>query len=232
MSYDVVLFDLDHTLFDSVASEREAYGVALSGAGVEDPGRHFDQYHLINTALWGAVERGEISVETLRVRRFVELAVAIDAGYDAASVADVFSEQLGSCGAMYPGAVELLGRLRGLVQLGLVTNGVSSTQRARIERGEVADFFDAVAVSSELGVAKPSPVIFDHVLGELGSPNRSSVLMVGDSLTSDIAGAHNSGLDSCWFNPDRRSHTGPHEPHHEVASLDTVEGIVRGCRHS
>ena len=70
MRYDTLLFDLDHTLLDSYASEQAAFRAAMAGAGLEDPHRYFPEYERINHALWAAVERGEIGPEDVRVTRF------------------------------------------------------------------------------------------------------------------------------------------------------------------
>ncbi|MDG2263272.1 MAG: YjjG family noncanonical pyrimidine nucleotidase [Actinomycetota bacterium] len=227
MGYSCVLFDLDHTLFDSDASERDAYSGAVGGAGVDDPSSIFERYVEINRGLWRQLEAGTIDLERLRVQRFEDLAEHAGIEYDAALVADHYSELLGSCGQLYEGSRPLLDQLRGQVQLGLVTNGVSSTQRARLARTGIADVFDAVVVSGEFGSAKPGRAIFEEVFRQLGEPTRAEVLMVGDSLSSDIAGAAAAGVDSCWFNPlgvvaDAELFT------HQVSSLGDVALLALG----
>ena len=196
--------DLDHTLFDSDASERDAYAAAVGAAGVDDPASIFDVYVEINRGLWRQLEAGSIDLERLRVQRFEELADRAGVDYDAETVADNYSELLGSCGELYTSARPMLERLHGEVTLGLVTNGVSSTQRARLARTEIAHMFEAVIVSGEFGSAKPGRAIFDEMFRMLGEPSRSETLMIGDSLTSDIAGAFAAGIDSCWVQPSSR----------------------------
>ena len=225
--YTCVLLDLDHTLFDSDASERDAYAGAVGAAGVADPGSLFDLYVEINRGLWRRLEAGTIDLERLRVQRFEELADRAGVEYDAEMVADHYSELLGSCGQLYERSRPLLDALRGRVQLGLVTNGVSSTQRARLDRTGIADVFDAVVVSGEFGSAKPGRAIFEEAFRLLGEPQRAATLMVGDSLSSDIAGATNAGIDSCWFNP-RGSAADGAAFTHEVSSLDEVALLVLG----
>ena len=108
--------------------------------------------------------------------------------------------------------------------VGLVTNGIGEVQRARIDRTGIEPLLAAVAISGELGVSKPSPAIFDWILSEMNVTDRAGVLMIGDSLTSDIAGARAAGIRSCWFNP-AAIHT--KEPvDHSVATLAELERIV------
>jgi FMN phosphatase YigB (HAD superfamily) len=86
-------------------------------------------------------------------------------------------------------------------RLALITNGLHDVQRPRLENSPIRDFFEMVAISEEIGAAKPDPRFFDYVLQKIGNPSRSDVLVIGDSLTSDIQGGMNAGLDTCWYNP-------------------------------
>lgn len=226
--YTALLFDLDHTLLDSDASEARAFDHALTTAGVADPDRHRPAYQAINRALWDRVERGELTANEVRTARFAQLAAAngLDASPDA--LADSFAAGLGAFGDLYPGVRDVLDALAALpgVALALVTNGLSEVQRARIARLELTAYFDVVAISSELGVAKPAPAIFEHVLAGLGPVPRDAALMVGDSLSSDIQGGRNAGIATCWYNPQRR--TGGHGlVDHDIAALDELLALVR-----
>jgi 2-haloacid dehalogenase len=229
MPYTVLLLDLDHTLLDSDASERLAFEHAMVSAGVADPGGHFAAYDAINRALWARVERGEIRATDVRVQRFAQLiaAIGIDASPDA--LADAYASGLGAHGELYPGVREVLDALDAepSVSLALVTNGLSDVQRARIERLGIGRYFDAIAISSELGTAKPAPAIFEFALAALGGPARASALMVGDSLTSDIQGGRNAGIATCWYNPHRRACDRDDLVDHEIATLEALLAIVR-----
>jgi HAD superfamily hydrolase (TIGR01549 family) len=113
------------------------------------------------------------------------------------------------------------------VSLALVTNGLSDVQRARIERLGLGRYFDAIAISSELGSAKPAPAIFEFALAGLGAPARATALMVGDSLTSDIRGGRNAGIATCWYNPHRRPCDQDGLVDHEIATLDALLDVLR-----
>lgn len=229
MRYTALLLDLDHTLLDSDASEQLAFERAMAGAGVADPGGYFPAYDAINRALWARVERGEIRATDVRAQRFAQLiaATGIDASPD--GLADAYASGLGACGELYPGVREVLEALDAepSVSLALVTNGLSEVQRVRIDRLGLGRYFDAIAISSELGIAKPAAAIFEFALAALGGPARTAALMVGDSLTSDIQGGRNAGIATCWYNPHRRTCDRDDLVDHEIATLDAVLALVR-----
>ncbi len=225
--YPTVLLDLDHTLFDSDESERQAFRRALAAEGVEEPERHLDAYVHINTALWASVERGERSALDVKVRRFAELVDACAVDADPQRLADEFVAGLGACGELYPGAAHALDALAGAATLALVTNGLSEVQRSRIDRLDIGAFFATVLISGEVGVAKPSTAFFDLAFERLGGPDRAGALVVGDSLSADIAGGTAYGVATCWYNPHGR-HAGSHPIDHEIARLDELPALVRG----
>ena len=200
MAYSVVLFDLDHTLLDSAASERIAFAETLRAAGVTDPGEYFARYVAINRALWCDVERDLITPNDLRVSRWIEFveATAIDA--DPELLANDYVRGLGANGELYPGARATLNRLHTRVRMALVTNGIGEVQRSRISRLGIARYFEFIAISGEVGTSKPGSEIFDITFAGLGWPDKSDVLMVGDSLSSDIRGGERYGVATCWIN--------------------------------
>ena len=227
--YTALLLDLDHTLLDSEASEALAFEHALASAGVAEPRQYLPVYDRINRALWARVERGEIGATQVRTARFAQLIAetGIAASFDA--VADAFAFGLGAYGELYPGAREVLDALvaEPHISLALVTNGLSDVQRTRIARLGLGRYFQVIAISSELGMAKPAPAIFEFALAGLGTPARTSALMVGDSLTSDIQGGRNAGIATCWYNPQRRPSSGDGLVDHEIAVLDGLLALVR-----
>jgi len=228
MRYTALLLDLDHTLLDSDASEALAFEHALASAGVVDPARHLPAYNQINRALWAQVERGEITTAHLRTARFAQLLDASQIDASPTALADAFTHGLGAYGDLYPGVRDVLDALAAepTISLALVTNGLSDVVRARIARLDLARYFRAIAISSELGTAKPAPAIFEHALTGLGSPARHAALVVGDSLSSDIQGGRNAGLATCWYNPQRRP-GGDSLVDHEIATHEALLALVR-----
>lgn len=227
MRYPVVLFDLDHTLLDSDASERAAFDLTMRSIDVEPTGEVFSVYHQLNQALWRQVESGAMNPNDVKVRRFEQLLDALGSSGDPVEMGATFVRGLADNGDLYAGARELLERLQGRARLAMVTNGIGAVQRGRIERLDLTKYFDAVSISGELGMAKPGPAIFDHTLDGLGVDDRASVVMVGDSLASDVAGGINAGIDTIWFNP-RAEQADDVVPTHDVISLGAVGDLVDG----
>ncbi len=226
--YRTVLFDFDHTLFDSDASELAAFNTTMLSFGVADPMQFFESYRGINATLWQSVEAGRMRPEEVGVTRFEQLATLAGIDADPLDMATTYIREMGNNGELYPGALELLDRLAGQATLAMVTNAIGTVQRPRIERLGLADYFAAVVISSEVGVSKPHPGIFEAAFAELGSPEPHSTLMVGDSLTSDIQGGVNAGLDTCWYNPHRKASGAEPAYTYEISHISGLEPIVAG----
>ena len=226
MSYSTVLLDLDHTLLDSDASEASAFDVTLTNAGVRNPESHFPAYDCINKNLWAAVERGEMTPDEVKVRRFEQLCDEIGIEAQPEEMAAIFVEGLANEGELYPGTRDVLEELAAITRLAMITNGLSYVQRTRIERLQLGPYLAAVAISAEIGAAKPHTQIFDVIFEALGQPDRRSVLIVGDSLSSDMQGGWNYGIDTCWFNPAGTYNDRPDVVTHEITTLGELVAIV------
>ncbi|MCH1513204.1 MAG: YjjG family noncanonical pyrimidine nucleotidase [Acidimicrobiales bacterium] len=226
MQFEAVLFDLDYTLFDSEASEREALDKTLLASGIEPNEITLEMYRTINHALWKSLEREEIELERLRVKRFEDLAAQLQLVADPLTLADDYTTNLGLCGLFYPEAEPTLQQVGEKVKVGLITNGVSETQRSRLVLHDFEKYFDAIVVSGEFGIAKPNQAIFQEALRLLALKPEDRVLMVGDSLSSDMAGANLSGLSTCWYNPKNTDCPKNIKIDYVIHSLDEVLEIL------
>jgi 2-haloacid dehalogenase len=225
MHYTTLLFDLDHTLFDSDAAEAAAFDDTLRLVGAADPSAYFDTFSAINVDLWAKVESGELSPNDVRHLRFQQLIAVTDLEADAAEMGDRYVWGMGSNGDLYPGTREVMDSLDGSVTLALITNGIGEVQRMRIDRLGIDHYFDAVVISGEVGGAKPGTDIFDIVFEQLGGPDKETALIIGDNLGSDIQGGINYGIDTCWFNPHGRDSNGLSVTH-EIAELSELLAIT------
>lgn len=228
MPYSTVLLDLDHTLLDSDESEADAFAHTMRLAGVADHEPLLDTYRRINLAMWEQVESGTLAANDVRTKRFEEFNRLVGVDADPTLMGEAFVEGLGASGGLYPGARDLLEAVGATAVLGMVTNGISDVQRARIARLGIERFFDAIVISSEVAASKPGAAIFDIAFERLGRPDRSSTVMVGDSLTSDMAGGHAYGIATCWYNPLGRDPVVDFELDHVIADLGDVVDVVSG----
>lgn len=203
MTYTWFLFDADGTLFDYDKSEPVALANTFAQFGCAFDVTYLDAYHTINDQLWRDFERGTIEQERIKVLRFERLfnAIGLAGAPDVMAFSARYLENLGNCTALIDGAESLIAALRGRVHLALITNGLQVVQRSRLERSTIGSAFEVVVISEEVGCSKPRPGIFDVAFARMGHPSKREVLMIGDSLTSDIKGGCNYGIDTCWHNP-------------------------------
>lgn len=226
MAYSHLLFDFDHTLFDSDASEVAAFDDTMRSFGLDDPAPHFPTYQRINMALWTAAQNGEFPVTEVRNRRFVDFTAEIGLDADTAAMADYFGVAMGANGDLYPGARDLLEQLAESHTLSMVTNALSEVQRARLERLGIANYFATIVISAEVGAVKPHPEIFDITFDRLGRPAKTEALMIGDSLSSDIRGGAAFGIDTCWFNRHGADARDNPDITHTIGALSELPALV------
>jgi 2-haloacid dehalogenase len=201
LKYNWLLFDADDTLFDFPTAEANALRWTLEQAGLPVKPAYFGLYAQYNQQVWGEFERGEVSALELRVKRFRLFFQQIGAAIDPEIISPLYLRNLARGTDLLPGAEEVIRALLGRFHLALVTNGLKDVQRPRLERSVLRDCFEKVFISEEMGAAKPAPAYFDAVFREIGQPPRNTVLLIGDSLTSDMRGGVDYGLDTCWYNP-------------------------------
>lgn len=210
--YRWLLFDLDNTLFDYDRAEREA--MTRSFAEIDRPvdAGLLDQYRRINGELWQAFEQGGITQEYIKVQRFARLLDTAGIDADPALLSKRYLFYLSQGTFLIDGAKELVRALQGRYRMLLITNGLKDVQRPRIAHSTIGSYFEGFVISEEVGAAKPDGRIFDVAFDMMEQPDKSEVLIVGDSLSSDIAGGRAYGIDTCWFNPSGR----PAEPANEI----------------
>ena len=199
--YPWLWFDADDTLFDYNKAETTALLKSFQSLGLTFDESYMDTYRGINQKLWHSLERQEIKPDVLRVRRFELFLEAINMTGPAEQLSIAYIEQLGLCADLIDGAYEVLNALHGTCKFVIVTNGLQAVQRSRLERSTIKHFISEIVISEEIGSAKPHATFFDTAFARTGNPPKSDVLIIGDSLSSDMQGGADYGIDTCWFNP-------------------------------
>jgi 2-haloacid dehalogenase len=201
LKYTWLLFDADDTLFDFPRAEANALQWTLEQSGLPFRPEFTSLYARFNQQVWQQFERGEVTSLELRVKRFRLFFDAAQLNGDPQTVSPLYLQNLSLGTDLLDGAEKVVRTLKADYHLALVTNGLKDVQRPRLESSNLRDCFEKVIISEEVGVAKPSRGYFDAVFCEIGQPPKESVLIIGDSLTSDMKGGLDYGLDTCWYNP-------------------------------
>ena len=230
MEYQWLLLDADGTLFDYDRAETQALRLTFEAAGRPFHPAYAQAYRRINAAIWREFEQGQITQELLRTRRFAMLFDEARLDLDLEDFSTAYLRNLALGTDLVDGAEEMLRALQGRVGLALITNGLKDVQRPRLQRSAINGCFDPVVISEEVGAAKPDPAIFHAALAMMGHPRRDQVLMVGDSLTSDVAGANRAGIDACWFNPASLPLPPGMQVRYQIRELGELVGLVAGGR--
>ena len=227
--YRTVLFDADNTLLDFMRSEREALTDTLLKMGVTPDENMIATYSRINDANWRRLERGEITKTELRVNRFAEFCDCYGWSFDAAAMAEAYTNALGTKRFLMAGALEVCRTLSKDCRLYIITNGIASVQHGRFDSSPLAPLFTGAFISDEMGCEKPSKAFFDIVAANIPDFDPATTLVVGDSLTSDIAGGIGAGLDTCWFNTKKSAVPEQMPITYVVEKLEEILPLVLGA---
>lgn len=223
--YNWLFFDADNTLFDFNQSQAYALEQSFHFFNLPYEAAVNTIYTEVNRQCWIAFEDGLLDQQTLKKRRFELLFEEIGHGTDATHFGITYLKYLSKTDYLIPGARGLLDELRPKYRLAIITNGLKVVQRPRIRNAQLTEYFATIIVSEEIGSAKPDSRFFDVAFSQAGQPDKKEVLVIGDSINSDIIGGYNYGLDTCWYNPDQKN-SKLVQPTFEIKELDE---LVRVC---
>lgn len=210
MKYTTLLMDADDTIFDFPKCEYNALQEALTSCGFPFDDSIHAAFSAINSALWKQFEMNRITRAELRVERFRSL--MHECFQDLSSpntVADRYVEALSKQAIFIDGAKEAVQTLSKHFDIFIITNGLKAVQKGRFARAGLDDCLKGLFISDEMGVQKPMKAFFDRVMTYIPEKESDRILVVGDSLTSDMQGGRNAGLDTCLYDPLRKT-TLPH----------------------
>jgi 2-haloacid dehalogenase len=226
MIYTWLLFDADGTLFDYDKAEASALRstfIQVTGSFDE---RYATEYRRINHQMWIDFEQGKITADLLHLKRFELLLAAFELEADAGQFGARYLANLAASSQLIPGAEQLVKELAGRYRLMIITNGLSDVQRPRLARSAINGCFENIVISQEVGSAKPDSHIFDVAFQRMGQPAKHEVLIIGDSLTSDMRGGYRYGIDTCWYNPGGKAPDPASPVSYEITDLRQLLDIL------
>lgn len=227
MSYTWLLFDADGTLFDFAKAEEHALTATLNQFAVTPTAEHLSTYRRLNKRVWQELEQGLLQPSALSATRFSRFFAAADISANIPAFSAAYLKNLAACSELLPEAEAVVQALHASHRLIIITNGLKDVQRPRFHRSVIADCFEDIIISEEIGSAKPAAAIFDVAFARMGNPAKSDVLIIGDSLTSDIQGGCDYGIDTCWFNPAGHARSLDLDIRYEIRRLAELNKLVK-----
>ena len=224
MRYNWVLFDADETLF----SFNSYLGLTamLKRYGIDFTNEDYDAFQAVNKLLWVAYQNNEITAEDIQMRRFAKLSK--QTGVNQIQLNQELMAEMAKVSKPLDVVMEMLEALYPEVKMGIITNGFTELQQQRLQNTQTERFFEMVVVSEQIGVAKPDRKVFDYAFSLMDDVDKTKILMVGDTLASDILGGYNSGIDTCWFNHANLVNDTKIQPTYEIKDIRELVKIVKG----
>lgn len=225
----VILWDIDGTLLDFLAAEKAAIRACFSKFGLgECTDEMLGRYSKINRSYWEKLERGEMSKAEILVNRFRDFFAleGIDTHCEEEFNSD-YQLALGDTICFRDNGYELVKKLQGSYLQYVVTNGTFVAQEKKLKKSGIGELMKDAFISDHIGYEKPSIEFFEHVFEKIGHYEKNEILIVGDSLTSDMKGGNNAGILCCWYNPNHMENTMDISVDYEIDHLWQLEEILK-----
>lgn len=223
-----VLWDIDGTLLDFGKSEKNAVRKCFSVFGLgECTDEMLARYSAINKKYWKRLENGELTKKQVLVGRFDEF--FRNEGLPSEVVTafnDEYQRRLGDYVCFFRYGRQITSYLQGKVKQYAVTNGTFIAQERKLKKSGLENILDGIFISEKVGFEKPNIRFFNAVFDKIGSYDQGEVIIIGDSLTSDMRGGNNAGILCCWYNRSGTLNTEGVKIDYEIKSLDRVKDII------
>lgn len=232
MKIKAILWDIDGTVLNFLAAEEVAIRKGFKRLNFgECTDAMLSDYSAINHNYWKALERGEYTKPEILVKRFEDFfgKYRLDT-----SLAGEFNTQyqydLGETICFNDNAYELVEELKVSYKQYAATNGTAIAQHKKLSLSGLDKLLDGFFISDEIGFEKPSKeffkFVFEKLEADLGPVNPDEVIIIGDSLTSDMRGGVNAGIKTCWYNPNAAVNDSGLSLDYEISNLNQIKEIL------
>ncbi len=222
----IVLLDLDNTLIDFNECAKHSIIRSFEKHGFTYTEEVFTTFITENVKIWKKLEKGEITKADLRANRWNIILGKLGIDFDGTIIEEEFENGVAQGAYAVEGAYELLDYLYPKYELYIVSNGFRFVQESRLKIGDFRKYFKDIFLSEDIGVQKPAKEFFDYCFEKLGYPDKEDVILIGDSLSADIIGGLNYGIDSVWFNKNGDELPEDIKPAYVVDKLKEIENIL------
>ena len=225
----VILWDIDATILDFLAAEEAAIRFCFHKHGLgECSDEMLARYSVINKRYWEMLERGEMSKAEILVNRFKEFFASEGIETDCAEDFNTsYQVALGDTICFRDNGYELVEKLKDSYKQYVVTNGTYIAQERKLRKSGIGELVEEAFISDLIGYEKPAIEFFDHVFKKIGHYEKDEVIIVGDSLTSDMKGGNNAGIICCWYNPNHLENNKDVHIDYEIDHLWQLEEILK-----
>lgn len=225
--YKLIMLDADSTLFDYKKGEQKALSETLNDFNInQNINDYLESFKTINYGMWIELENGTVTKDELRIERFKRLFNDKSEILNIEDFALKYIKNLSKQAYLLDGAVEICDYLSAKYTLAIITNGIKEVQCSRITISEINKYIKNIIVSEEAGFNKPHQGIFEYAFKISNHKNKKNALIIGDSLSSDITGGYNFGIDTCWFNPEDEKLTVDFKPTFIIKKLEELKEIL------
>ncbi len=222
----ILFIDLDNTLIDFNECARHSIINAFKELGFDYSPVVFDTFIEENVKIWKRLERGEITKPELRANRWNIILARLGIDFDGTILEEMFENGVAQGAYAVEGAYELLDYLQDKYEMYIVSNGFRFVQESRLKIGNFNKYFKDIFVSEDIGIPKPAKEFFDYCFESLGNPDKKDIMLIGDSLTADIKGGCDYGIDTIWFNKNGEENFFPVKPTYTVNKLSDIKNIL------
>lgn len=221
-----ILLDLDNTIIDFNECARHSIMDIFQDLGFHYDENVFNTFITENVKIWKRLELGEIDKAYLRANRWNIILGKLGIEYDGTIIEERFEN--GVANGAYPveGAYELLEYLYNKYDIYVVSNGFRFVQESRVKIGKFDKYFKELFLSEDIAIQKPDIRFFDYCYKKLGYPPKEELILIGDSLSADVKGGNNFGIDTIWFNKNNDPSPSDIIPTYTVEKLSKIKEIL------
>ena len=222
----ILLIDLDNTLIDFNECARHSIINIFDKLGFEYSPKVFETFIDENVKIWKRLEKGEITKPQLRANRWNIILGRLGIDYDGTIIEEMFENGVAEGAYAVEGAYDILEYLKPKYKLYIVSNGFRYVQESRLKIGDFNKYFEDIFVSEDIGIPKPAKEFFDYCFHKLGNPDKDKIMLIGDSLSADIKGGNDYGIDTIWFNKNGEENSSSVSPTYTVNKLSDIKKIL------